>query len=55
MAERSIEARGNRLRPDPGERTGADEMRDELSRQGRLWGAVAAVGIVCLVLGFLVR
>lgn len=53
--QRYDEWRGNRLRPEPGERTGADEMRDELTRQVRLWGGVGAVGIVCLVLGFLVR
>lgn len=53
--QRYDEWRGNRLRPEPGERTGADEMREELSRQVRLWGGVAAAGIVCLVLGFLVR
>jgi len=53
--QRYDEWRGNRLRPEPGERTGADEMRDELSRQVRLWGAVGAAGIGCLVLGFLVR
>lgn len=53
--QRYDEWRGNRLRPEPGERTGADEMREELSRQVRLWGGVAAAGIVCLVVGFLVR
>lgn len=49
------EWRGNRLRPEPGERTGADVMRDELKRQVTLWGGVAAAGIICIVLGFLVR
>lgn len=53
--QRYDEWRGNRLRPEPGERTGADEMREELGRQVRLWGGVAAAGIVSLVLGFLVR
>jgi hypothetical protein len=49
------EWRGNRLRPEPGERTGADVMRDELKRQVTLWGGVSAAGIVCIALGFLVR
>jgi hypothetical protein len=49
------EWRGNRLRPEPGERTGADVMRDELKRQVTLWGGVAGAGIACIVLGFLVR
>jgi hypothetical protein len=49
------EWRGNRLRPDPGERTGADEMRDMLRRQTLLWSGVAVAGVVCIVLGFLVR
>lgn len=53
--QRYDEWRGNRLRPEPGERTGADVMRDELTRQVRLWGGVAAAGIACLVAGFLVR
>lgn len=49
------EWRGNRLRPEPGERTGADEMRDQLRQQTVLWSAVAAAGVACIVLGFLVR
>ncbi len=53
--QRYDEWRGNRLRPEPGQRTGADEMRDELSRQVRLWGGVGAAGIVLIVAGFLVR
>ncbi|MFN8621821.1 MAG: hypothetical protein U0869_13905 [Chloroflexota bacterium] len=49
------EWRGNRLRPEPGERTGADEMRDMLRTQTILWSGVAVAGIVCIVLGFLVK
>ena len=47
--------RGNRLRPEPGERTGADVMLDLLRRQAVTWGAVAAAGLVMIVAGFAVR
>jgi uncharacterized membrane protein HdeD (DUF308 family) len=46
--------RGTRL-VDDSQRTGADEMKDYLRRQVRLWGAVIVVGIVLIVVGFLVR
>ena len=46
--------RGSRLVNDS-ERTGADEMKDYLRGRVRLWGAVIAVGVVLLVVGFLVR
>jgi len=49
------EWRGNRLRPEPGERTGADEMADLLRRQSLVWGGVAVAGIVLLIAGFVVR
>lgn len=44
--------RGNRLRPEPGERTGADVMLELLRRRTLLWGAVAGVGVVLIVAGF---
>ena len=40
---------------DDGTRTGADEMRDLLRSRVRLWVAVAVVGVVLIVAGFLVR
>lgn len=49
------EWRGTRLRPEPGERTGADEMLAMLRRQSLLWGGVAVAGIGLLVAGFLIR
>ena len=53
--QRYDEWRGNRLRPEPGERTGADEMRDELSRQVRIWAVVTGAGFGLIVAGFVVR
>jgi hypothetical protein len=47
--------RGNRIRREPGERTGADEMLDLLRRQILLWGGLAATGVILIVVGFLVR
>jgi len=47
--------RGNRRRPEPGGRTGADVMLDLLRRRALLWGAVAVVGVVVIVAGFAVR
>ena len=47
--------RGNRLRAEPGQRTGADEMLDMLRRQSLSWGAVAAAGVVFIIAGFAVR
>jgi hypothetical protein len=38
-----------------GERTGADEMRDELRRQVYLWGGIGVVGLLLVAGGFLVR
>ncbi len=46
--------RGSRL-VDDSERTGADEMKDYLRRQVRLWAAVIAVGVALVVVGFIVR
>ncbi len=46
--------RGGR-RADGPERTGADEMRDLLRGRIRLWAGVAVAGVVCVVLGFVVR
>jgi hypothetical protein len=47
--------RGKRLSPEPGERTGADEMGDLLRRQVYLWGGTAVAGSVLMLLGVLVR
>jgi hypothetical protein len=47
--------RGSRLRPDPGERTGADVMLDLLRRQVLLWGGTAVIGAVLVLGGFLAR
>jgi len=47
--------RGNRLRPETGERTGADEMLEVLRRRWLAWGAVAAAGVALVVAGFAVR
>lgn len=46
--------RGGRLADDSA-RTGADEMRDLLRKRIQLWSAVAIVGIVLIVVGFIVR
>ena len=53
--QRYDEWRGNRLRPEPGERTGADEMRDALSRQVRIWTMITGAGVGLIMAGFLVR
>jgi len=47
--------RGNRLRPEPGERTGADEMADLLRRRSLLWGGIAVAGVVLIIAGFAIR
>lgn len=47
--------RGSRIRTEPGERTGADVMRDLVRRQALTWGVVAAAGVVLIVAGFAVR
>jgi hypothetical protein len=46
--------RGGR-RPDGDERTGADEMRDQLRSRVRLATVVIAVGVGLIVAGFFVR
>lgn len=46
--------RGSRL-VDDSVRTGADEMRDMLRSRVRLWAAVAIVGVVLILAGFLIR
>lgn len=46
--------RGGRSGPDEGT-TGADVMRQMLRRQVYLWAAVAIVGVVLIVAGFVVR
>jgi hypothetical protein len=43
------------IRGDPGERTGAQVMIEELRRQTQLWGLVLIAGFVLVLLGFLVR
>lgn len=47
--------RGNRLRPEPGERTGVDVMLDLLRRRSMAWGGVASVGVALIIAGFAVR
>lgn len=47
--------RGSRLRPEPGERTGADLMAAVLRRAVIVRGALVAVGGVLLLAGLLVR
>jgi hypothetical protein len=46
--------RGGRSNPDEGT-TGADVMRQMLRRQVYMWAAVATIGIVLIVAGFVVR
>jgi hypothetical protein len=46
---------GSRYTAADGERTGADEMRDLMRRQVYIWAAVAALGIVLVVAGFVIR
>ncbi len=53
--QRYDEWRGSRLRPEPGDRTGADEMRILLDRQVRAWSAAVAAGVGLTLAGFLVR
>lgn len=43
------------VRGTPGERTGADEMLQELRRRTQVGGAILIAGFVLLVLGFLLR
>ena len=38
-----------------GERTGADEMRDLLRNQVRLWAGAIVLGVVLIVAGFVIR
>jgi len=47
--------RGARLRPEPGEKTGADRMAELLRRQVIVRGGIAAVGAVLAFAGLLVR
>jgi hypothetical protein len=47
--------RGSRLRPEPGEKTGADQMAELLRRQVIVRGAVAVAGAVLAFAGLLVR
>jgi hypothetical protein len=47
--------RGSRIRPEPGEKTGADVMAEVLRRQVLIWGGVIAAGIVLIAVGFLIR
>jgi hypothetical protein len=53
--KRYDEWRGNRLTPSDGEKTGADEMMEVLRQRTLLWGAVAVIGVILIVAGFLVR
>lgn len=46
---------GRRTGADEGGTTGADIMRDMLRRKVLIWGAVAALGIVLVVIGFVLR
>jgi hypothetical protein len=46
---------GSRTAAGASERTGADEMRDQLRRQVYLWAGVGVIGLLLVVGGFLVR
>ncbi|MFO1540324.1 MAG: hypothetical protein ACKOTZ_07740 [Chloroflexota bacterium] len=47
--------RGARLRPEPGEKTGADLMLDVLRRTVIIRGAIAGAGAILILAGLLVR